>query len=106
MGVRFWRDVIESHVGPSLIVMPALCLRLQRGSGARRWGLEGRGRGHTRWGNVGEGVGWAEVALRLAASVLLFAPGAYSDMTGAALTVAVLAQHHLRRGAPFPRTAT
>jgi hypothetical protein len=30
-----------------------LCLRLQRGSGVRRWGLEGRGRGRTWWGSAG-----------------------------------------------------
>jgi hypothetical protein len=32
-----------------------LCLRLQRESRVRRWGLDGRGRGHTRWGSAGEG---------------------------------------------------
>jgi hypothetical protein len=31
------------------------CLRLRRGSGVRRWGLEGRRRGHTRWGSAGRG---------------------------------------------------
>jgi hypothetical protein len=32
------------------------CLRLRRGSGVRRWGLEGRRRGHTRWGARVEGL--------------------------------------------------
>jgi hypothetical protein len=34
---------------------PVPCLRLRRGSGVRRWGLEGRRRGHTRRGSAGRG---------------------------------------------------
>jgi hypothetical protein len=44
---------------------PLLCLRLQRGSGVRRWGLEGRGRGYTRWGSAGEDVHVASPRNRL-----------------------------------------
>ena len=47
-------------------------------------------------------LGWPEVGLRLTAAVLLFAPGAYTDLIGAALAIALLAQYHLRRGTPMP----
>ncbi|AOW13769.1 TRAP transporter [Hydrogenophaga crassostreae] len=39
-------------------------------------------------------LGWPEVVARLAASVLLFAPGGHTDMVGAALTAALLGLHH------------
>jgi TRAP transporter 4TM/12TM fusion protein len=42
-------------------------------------------------------LGWLEVLVRLAAAVLLFAPGSYTDLVGAALTVLLLAMHHLKR---------
>jgi TRAP transporter 4TM/12TM fusion protein len=49
-------------------------------------------------------LGWGEVLARLVASVLLFAPGTYSDLAGAALTVLLLGRHHLRgrRTPPAP----
>ena len=51
-------------------------------------------------------LGWTAVALRLAAAVLLFAPGTYSDLAGAVLTVVLLVQHHLMaRRAPIARPA-
>jgi len=51
-------------------------------------------------------LGWTETALRLAAAVLMFAPGAYTDLAGAALALALLGWHHLghhaARTAPAP----
>ncbi len=38
---------------------------------------------------------WPAVLLRLAASVMLFAPGTFSDLAGAVLGLALLGQHHL-----------
>jgi TRAP transporter 4TM/12TM fusion protein len=38
---------------------------------------------------------WWQVLLRLVASLLLFAPGHYSDLSGAALAVLLLGHHHL-----------
>jgi GAF domain-containing protein len=57
------RDLIERVRGLSLDLRPQMlddlgllpCLRLRRGSGVRRWGLEGRRRGHTRRGSAGRG---------------------------------------------------
>lgn len=45
-------------------------------------------------------LGWPEVFLRLAAAVLLFAPGGHSDLIGAALTLLLIGAHHLRRAGP------
>ena len=39
-------------------------------------------------------LGWLESIARVAASVLLFAPGGHTDLWGAALTVALLGWHH------------
>ncbi len=40
-------------------------------------------------------LSWANVGLRLAAAVLMFAPGAYSDLAGGALAIVLLGQHHM-----------
>jgi hypothetical protein len=42
--------------GQVVAIVGEPCLRLRRGSGVRRWGLEGRRRGHTRWGARVEGL--------------------------------------------------
>lgn len=52
-----------------------------------------------------QSLSWPAAGGRLAAAVLLLAPGAYSDMVGAVLAVLLLALHHLRRG-PAPGVTT
>ena len=42
-------------------------------------------------------LGWLEVVARVAASVLLFAPGGHTDIAGAMLTAGLLGLHHLKR---------
>ncbi|MEZ5703807.1 MAG: TRAP transporter fused permease subunit, partial [Burkholderiaceae bacterium] len=42
-------------------------------------------------------LGWLEVFARVAASILLFAPGGHTDLVGAALTAALLGAHHWKR---------
>ena len=42
-------------------------------------------------------LGWLEVFARVAASILLFAPGGHTDLLGAVLTAGLLGAHHLRR---------
>ena len=50
-------------------------------------------------------LGWIEVALRLVAAVLMFAPGTHTDLVGAVLAAVLLTQHHLRRGGARPQAA-
>jgi TRAP transporter 4TM/12TM fusion protein len=53
-----------------------------------------------------QALGWPETLARVAASVLLFAPGGHTDMVGAALTAALLGFHHLKgRTAPVAPNA-
>jgi hypothetical protein len=57
MHYRVGAEICGEQLELALKIAPVLlCLRLQRGSGIRRVGLEGRGTGHTRWGNAGGGA--------------------------------------------------
>jgi hypothetical protein len=69
-------------------------LRLQRGSGVRRLGLEGRGRGYTRWRSAGEG---AHVASPLTISKFV------EPRVGTLYVAAVLVSNE---GGPPPRSST
>jgi TRAP transporter 4TM/12TM fusion protein len=44
-------------------------------------------------------LGWLEVLARIAAAILLFAPGAHTDLAGGVLAAALLVPHHLRHRA-------
>ena len=50
-------------------------------------------------------LGWLEAIARVAASVLLFAPGGHTDLWGAALTVALLGWHHWKHRAAIAAPA-
>jgi TRAP-type uncharacterized transport system fused permease subunit len=47
-------------------------------------------------------LGWMAVGGRIIAAILLFAPGAFSDLAGGVLAVTLLAVHHLWSGFTAP----
>jgi TRAP-type uncharacterized transport system fused permease subunit len=68
--------------GPYLLLVAKLCLAIYLlGSALVRFDRRA--------------LSWPTVLLRLVAAVLLFAPGAYTDLGGAVLGTALLMQHHL-----------